>query len=472
MRLGLALSGGGLRATLFHLGVVRYLSESGLLRSVKYITSVSGGSIVAAHLVLNWSRYLEPSEFDEAAQQLVAFAGLDVRGRILRRVPIYFPLTYLGKKKSRATRNLLLEEYLSRHLYGEITLQEARQRQAGAPNLDILATNLTRGTLAFFTDNRFVPDEKKSERVNTQISLAKAVAMSAAFPGFFPPIELDNEALGVDNEEFPTTEYLTDGGVYDNLGLRRFRTLLSNAESPIDHVLVCDASGHFDWVDSREESLGLLKTALRSTEIFMKRLAELESEVFATDGEHRFTHLQVSDLVESTAGQGRGLLSLAEQQQLKNVRTDLDYFSPIEIEALGYHGYSIGKDKCQFLCGNSGQFTFRPSWPLKAQARLKSLQAARFRRLRFFSWRDRISYLYLVVISLVFIIPAIGLISSFSRDRFLSMLHVYRRDTFGQFELKSSAEAVQLLDKVESAQQRWPGDPVIQTDAALLRIRF
>ena len=47
--IGLALSGGGFRATLFHLGVVRFLYETGSLTSVKRISAVSGGSILAAH---------------------------------------------------------------------------------------------------------------------------------------------------------------------------------------------------------------------------------------------------------------------------------------------------------------------------------------------------------------------------------------------------------------------------------------
>jgi hypothetical protein len=55
---------------------------------VTHITSVSGGSILAAHLVLNWERYNgSPQDFDEAAREIVDFVGLDVRNRIVRRFP-------------------------------------------------------------------------------------------------------------------------------------------------------------------------------------------------------------------------------------------------------------------------------------------------------------------------------------------------------------------------------------------------
>ena len=65
-RLGLALSGGGFRATLYHLGVVRCLRDAGVLPEVTHITTVSGGSILGAHLALNWNRYCgSDEEFDE-----------------------------------------------------------------------------------------------------------------------------------------------------------------------------------------------------------------------------------------------------------------------------------------------------------------------------------------------------------------------------------------------------------------------
>ena len=68
-RIGLALSGGGFRACMYHLGLVRFLRDGGILPRITHITSVSGGSIFAAHLVLNWDRYNgSPGEFD--AQRL------------------------------------------------------------------------------------------------------------------------------------------------------------------------------------------------------------------------------------------------------------------------------------------------------------------------------------------------------------------------------------------------------------------
>ena len=89
LKLGLALSGGGFRATLFHLGVIKCLSDGGLLKNVSHVTAVSGGSILAAHLFENWNVYLK--DFPKAAESLLAFVQYDIRGRILRRLPLRNP---------------------------------------------------------------------------------------------------------------------------------------------------------------------------------------------------------------------------------------------------------------------------------------------------------------------------------------------------------------------------------------------
>src|SRR6476659_2954454 len=129
MRLGLALSGGGFRSTLFHLGLIRFLRDADILRQVTHITSVSGGSIMAAHLVLNWHRYTgTPEEFDRAAAELIDFCRLDVRNRILRRFPLGLllrgPRLLLGLSNRQLTRTGLLERQYEKHLYGDKALFE------------------------------------------------------------------------------------------------------------------------------------------------------------------------------------------------------------------------------------------------------------------------------------------------------------------------------------------------------------
>jgi predicted acylesterase/phospholipase RssA len=68
-RLGLALSGGGFRASLFHLGVLSRLAELDLLRHVEVVSTVSGGSILGALYCLEVKNLLENRPDDEITQQ-------------------------------------------------------------------------------------------------------------------------------------------------------------------------------------------------------------------------------------------------------------------------------------------------------------------------------------------------------------------------------------------------------------------
>lgn len=80
----LALSGGGFRATLFHIGVVRALRDLGLLNSLHSVSSVSGGSIVAGDLFANWRDYAssDESSFNHRVEKLIDLASEDLRRRV------------------------------------------------------------------------------------------------------------------------------------------------------------------------------------------------------------------------------------------------------------------------------------------------------------------------------------------------------------------------------------------------------
>jgi predicted acylesterase/phospholipase RssA len=231
-KIGLALSGGGFRATLYHLGLARFLHDAGLLSKVTHITSVSGGSIFAAHLLLRWDRYNgSATDFDAAASELLRFIRMDVRNRIMRRFPLLVPVRgvrwALGRSNRKLTRTGLLEYHYGKYLYGDTSLFELPER----PVLHILATNLSEGCLCSFSRNGLLMMRRQSgsglRSHRLQIGLATvpmAVAASSAFPGFFPPLVLTGTDVGAASGEFGRHAY-TDGGVFDNLGVRMFRYL-------------------------------------------------------------------------------------------------------------------------------------------------------------------------------------------------------------------------------------------------------
>src|ERR1044072_1699241 len=181
-RITLALSGGGFRATLFHLGVIRFLYEADLLRRVRRIASVSGGSVMAAHLVLNWEKYTGDAEgFDSAAQAVVAFVGSDVRGRVVRRWLLAW-LTVLPRvvRRHRFTiTNLLQGEYRSLYKNAKLkALGEGLSDNAPRPEIFINCTSLNTGAPCRFGQYGFSwyenDVEKKIAAPETDVSLAVA----------------------------------------------------------------------------------------------------------------------------------------------------------------------------------------------------------------------------------------------------------------------------------------------------------
>lgn len=341
-KLGLALSGGGFRATLFHLGVLRFLKDVDLLSSVTDIASVSGGSILAAHLTLNWDRYNGTDEdFDEAVGEIVSFVKFDVRNHVVRRLPLQYPARLISQLVRYPSRNLtpnaILEKCYEQYLYGDTCLYQLPAQ----PMLHILATSVSNGGLSVFNRNglyvqqRTEDGEVRFDHVPGKMaSIPRVVGASSAFPGFFPPVEFTAADLGVRDGEFPT-EYFTDGGVYDNLGIRAF-TWLKQLGSEFDEVFVSDAGKPFQILS--DNSLGFIGQSVRASDILWDRVWQLERENFAKE-----TGFAFIPITESVAEDEDPTLHPVVQAEVQTIRTDLDHFSDMEINGLAQHGYEVAR---------------------------------------------------------------------------------------------------------------------------------
>jgi predicted acylesterase/phospholipase RssA len=274
-KIGLALSGGGFRASLYHLGLLRFLRDASLLSQVTHITSVSGGSVIAAHLVLNWDRYTgDASEFDAAASEFLEFVRMDVRNRVVRRFPLALPLRWprwvLGCSNRQLTHTGLLEYHYERYLYGDKGLFELPEK----PQLHILATNLSEGCLCSFHRDGLLMVRRQPggafrvDRVRLGLAtVAMAVTASSAFPGFFRPLELTGADVGAGGGEFGRQAY-TDGGVFDNLGVRMFHCL----ERPL---LTEGPLGRDDFIDFQATVTALAAAGKSPEETPLRRLAHI-----------------------------------------------------------------------------------------------------------------------------------------------------------------------------------------------------
>jgi len=226
--IGLCLSGGGYRAMLFHAGSLLRLYETGILKQADRISSVSGGSITSAVLALKWDT-LSFNTVD-ARQEFVREVVEPIRNMARHTIDagsIIEGVLLLG-----SISNKIVSAY-EKHLYGEATLQDLPD----APRFVINATNVQSAALWRFS-KPYMRDWRVGAVKNPQVTLALAVAASSAFPPVLSPatLELDeadfepNSGYDLQREPFTSRVVLSDGGVYDNLGLetvwKRYKTVL------------------------------------------------------------------------------------------------------------------------------------------------------------------------------------------------------------------------------------------------------
>ena len=215
---------------LFHLGAIWRLNELGYLNRLNRVSSVSGGSITAGVLGRNWNT-LQFGANGKASQS--QFESLVVRPvRALASTTIDAWAIAKGalpwKKVSDA-----VADYYRKYLFDDATLQDLPD----APRFVINSTNVQSGVLWRFS-KPFMADWRVGLIRKPTVSLALAVAASSAFPPFLSPaclnLEKETFELGSGHDlqrpPFTTQATLTDGGVYDNLGLetawKNFATVL------------------------------------------------------------------------------------------------------------------------------------------------------------------------------------------------------------------------------------------------------
>lgn len=226
--IALCLSGGGYRAMLFHVGALRRLAETGLLGEVKRISSVSGGSITAGVLALAWA------ELDRSGFALDAFerrVEVPLKGLADRTIDVRSVILGL-LTPARSAADFVARAY--RPLFGNSTLQDLPTEP---PRFVFCTTNLQSTALWRFS-RAYARDYRVGKIAEPRLDLATVVAASSAFPPFLSPIRLklnEKDFTPQPNDElrrapYTTRPVLSDGGVYDNLGLepvwKRYKTIL------------------------------------------------------------------------------------------------------------------------------------------------------------------------------------------------------------------------------------------------------
>jgi NTE family protein len=295
-KIGLSLSGGGYRATIYHLGTLRKLKELNLLDKIDVISTISGGSITGAYYGLKGNNF---EEFDKGLINIVkksiirgiyfSFRFICIISALLLIIGVIIFLLFT--KYAWISTPLLLitvftiiifQYYIfpvsriinrlySKWFFDGKTLKDFNK----VPLIAINATNVETGRPFTFSKNkmsdssyeypsngetpiRFKPD-------NFPISLA--VASSTCVPFAFTPIYIEKKFYHNEKDFDRIKPCLIDGGVYDNQGVHK----LTHGKSSYvcDIVIVSDAGDMMPKMNSFNNVIQLL---VRTSDIFMNRI--------------------------------------------------------------------------------------------------------------------------------------------------------------------------------------------------------
>jgi NTE family protein len=344
LKIGLALSGGGFRASLFHLGSLWRLNELGLLRRLDIITSVSGGSIISGLMARHWDELTWESQ----PQGLVAANFHEkivepLRSFCARTIDLTAGL--LGLLSPFSSMPDELTESYDQYLYDGYTLSQLPAPEHGrTPRWIFYATNLQTGASVRIS-RTYLADYKVGRIDQPNFLLAKVVAASSAFPPIFSPVIFPFQDISVwqpmdgtylyDRREFKDRLYLADGGIYDNLGLEaiwdRCQTVLvSNAGAPLE-VEARPATDPVGQLGRVRDILTEQTRALRERQL----VADFQSQ--GLQGAYWGISTKIAKYGLPDALTTDNLLTA----QLNQIRTRLNKFSPEEQGHLINWGYAL-----------------------------------------------------------------------------------------------------------------------------------
>ena len=208
--IGATFSGGGFRATFAALGVVRYLADAGVLGDLRYSSSVSGGSVANGLLATRWPE-LRARQFSGAAVDELVIEPLvkhvvasSLKTKLIRNV---------WRAALRKNRTDVLAWAFDDWLFDKAELESLDAECRWIFNVSNLVTGTRFGFERDVVGDYVVglaPTAKSGLRV------AQAVAASAAVPGAFAAMKIDQVTFPCAGRGVPE---LLDGGAYDNSGL-------------------------------------------------------------------------------------------------------------------------------------------------------------------------------------------------------------------------------------------------------------
>jgi len=332
----LAMSGGGFRAVMFHVGSCLRLNDSGVLSDLKRISSVSGGSIAAGVLAVNWSKLINDGQGrftnleDQFVSPLRAFCGstLDTWSIISGALNPFKTASEEVVDKYRAALGLGVK---------------LKDLSDDGPRFVFNSTNLAIGS-SFRFSKPYCGNYRIGLIEDHKFDVAFAVGCSSAFPPVLSPVDVELDptlftktegADLYDQIDFRRKLQLADGGVYDNLGLEtvwgRYDTILaSDAGKPFELNVSVSAL----WP---MQLMQVLNIGMTQALALRKRMLIHQFQSGVSKGAYYGISTNIADY---------GLTDCIQVSPLKiaefsNIRTRLDKFSEQEQCELINWGYAV-----------------------------------------------------------------------------------------------------------------------------------
>jgi NTE family protein len=352
---GIALSGGGFRAALFHAGAFWRMNELGLLPSLDRISSISGGSITAGCLAVRWNRLRFRNN---AAENFVPEIVDPLRAFCTRTVDIRAAI--LGILLPWKSAPEIVQTAYENGLFGKVTLRNFPDRPCFVFN----ATNFSTG-VSFRFSKPYAGDYRIGLIKNPDIRVSFAVAASSAFPPVLSPAVLKLNPDRFEKEEgadlYDTIEFrkrlkLTDGGVYDNLGLQ---TVWNRYTA----VLVSDAGAPFNVDPILRFWPGW--QVLRALGIATNQARALRKSAVIADfqnGQRRGAYWGIGTEIGAYGLNDALPVPVGKTQELASIRTRLNCFSEPEQCQLINWGYAVS-DAALRRHYIASPPALPPSWP-------------------------------------------------------------------------------------------------------------
>ena len=235
MKIGIALSGGGIRG-IAHAGVLKALEDNNI--KIDVIGGTSSGSLIASLYAMGYSPYYIYILFKKYSKDIVN----------INSSPIITGISNFMINKKLKLSGLRSGENIE-SMYNEIALRKGIRtiRDIQMP-IVIPAVDITESKEYVFTN--CIPENEEKSKYITDITIGKAVRASSSFPAVFCPCDFENHKF-------------LDGGALDNIPVHEVK------KQGVDKVIAVN----FD-ADTVDDESNIMDIAMKTIDIMGNKISE------------------------------------------------------------------------------------------------------------------------------------------------------------------------------------------------------